>query len=210
MTCFSMGVLHGLEHLQEKLQALAVSRAGVRRTSPSAARPAHTPSPGRAALADRPRHRRDARYGDARGCARMSRSRAKRCSRPACARASIGSFSATSRLKAPSARRASHTSAMPPAPSSRISSIRPHACTGLEAARGWGARLIRRNAELRQAHQRLQIRCLHRSGSSASRSAAARSWCSAGEPSSQARRAGLIQRQRLVQQLAHPRHLGNR
>ena len=92
----------------------------------------------------------------------MSRSRAKRASRPACRRLSIGSFSATSRLKAPSARRASHTSAMPPAPSSRISSYGPTRAPGCRPLAA-GALASSAAVELRQAHQRFQFRCLRRS-----------------------------------------------
>ena len=62
------------------------------------------------------------------GCsnrANMSRSRANLSARSRRSRFIIGSFSATSRVNAPSARSASHTSAIPPAPSSRFNRYGP-------------------------------------------------------------------------------------
>ena len=70
----------------------------------------------------------------------MSRSRAKRCARSRRRRLISGSFSATSRVKAPSARSASHTSAMPPAPSLALQTIRPNAVAGRKRANARGRR----------------------------------------------------------------------
>ena len=82
------------------------------------------------------------------GCssrARMSRSRAKRCARSRRSRLISGSLSATSRVKAPSARSASHTSAMPPLPISRFSRYGPMRSPGARPlTRAVGGRPIER------------------------------------------------------------------
>ena len=89
------------------------------------------------------------------GCsrrARMSRSRAKRIARSRRRRVSSGSFKATSRRKAPSARSASHTSAMPPRPSSRTNRYGP---TRSSAASPTATRCIVARGECRQTPQQL-------------------------------------------------------
>jgi hypothetical protein len=120
----------------------------------------------------------------------------------------IGSFSAISRLKAPSAPRQPHLRHAPGAqPSNQL--VRPHARTRLKAARPRGARLIRR-IEVRQAHQRVKLRCLRRSRQQRLAQRCGQIRMLLRSPLKPDAAPTFIQRQRFIQQLAHPRHLRNR
>ena len=116
----------------------------------------------------------------------MSRSRAKRCSRSARRWVSVGSFSATSRLKAPSARRANHTCAIPPAPRGRINSYGPTRAPG---CRPFAATALATAAKPSFGNVTSPLEPATASpGSSALRSAGARSWYSGDSLSIQRRR----------------------
>ena len=109
MTCFLMRVLHCLK---DRRNTQASQDPEATRITPFGQRAAFNVliDKIRQSRWDRLLHRTNARCADARGSRGCRFLRANRCSRSVRQRPTSGSFSATSRLNAPSARRASHTS----------------------------------------------------------------------------------------------------
>ena len=106
---------------EEQAQRARARRAALRvAVRVDAAGRRRTPARDTAGRRRRRRRRRAARCSGARAMARMSRSRAMRSARSA-PPGQCGSFSATWRCSAPSARSASHTAPMPPSPMRRSS-----------------------------------------------------------------------------------------